>query len=181
VSGTTPSTTNPEYWNGGLNWVTPAEINGHTKVIRSTERKITEAAVRASGMKSFPAGTVLLSSRAPIGKVAIAGTEMYCNQGFKNLICSERILNDYLYHFLNSKTDYLNSLGRGATFKEMSKAIVEDIEIKLPDIEKQRHVADVLDKISKLMDLIKQQMALIDLLVKSRFVTKGLIGLEVAI
>ena len=82
-----------------------------------------------AGLKPFPEGTVILSSRAPIGKTAIAGCEMYCNQGFKNLICSDEINNKYLYFFLSSKTVYLNSLGRGATFKELSKKIVENIEL----------------------------------------------------
>jgi len=71
-------------------------------------------AVKKTGLSSFPTGTVLLSSRAPIGKVAIAGCEMYCNQGFKNLICSDAINNKYLYWLLKSKTEFLNSLGRGA-------------------------------------------------------------------
>ena len=117
VSGTTPKSTQPEYWDGDLNWVTPAELTDESDVIYESQRKITSQAVADSGLKSFPAGTVLLSSRAPIGKVAIAGTEMYCNQGFKNLICSDKIYNRYLYHFLKNNTDYLNSLGRGATFK----------------------------------------------------------------
>ena len=91
VSGTTPKSNIPEYWDGEINWITPAELNDDTTFIYESQRKITEQAVRDSSLKSFPAGTVILSSRAPIGKVAIAGVEMYCNQGFKNLICSERI------------------------------------------------------------------------------------------
>ena len=103
VSGTTPKSSCPEYWDGDLNWVTPAELNDDSDVIYESQRKITKQAVVDSSLKSFPAGTVLFSSRAPIGKVAIAGTEMYCNQGFKNLICSDAIYNRYLYHFLQSK------------------------------------------------------------------------------
>ena len=110
----------------------------------------------------------MLSSRAPIGKVAIAGVEMYCNQGFKNLICSDRIYNRYLYHFLKGKTDYLNSLGRGATFKEISKSIVEDIEIPLLPLEQQRKIAVVLDKVSDLIAKRRQQLDKLDELVKSK-------------
>ena len=91
VSGTTPKSSHPEYWGGGINWVTPAELTDDSDIIYETQRKITEQAVAESGLKIFPAGTVLLSSRAPIGKVAIAGIEMCCNQGFKNLICSDVI------------------------------------------------------------------------------------------
>lgn len=170
VSGTTPKSTQPEYWDGDVNWVTPAELTEESNVIYESQRKITQQAVIDSSLKSFPAGTVLLSSRAPIGKVAIAGTEMYCNQGFKNLICSEKIYNRYLYHYLKGKAEYLNSLGRGATFKEISKAIVENIEIPLPPLAEQRKIAAVLDKVSDLIAKRRQQLAKLDELVKARFV-----------
>ena len=170
VSGTTPKSTQPEYWDGDLNWVTPAELTDESDVIYESQRKITSQAVADSSLKSFPAGTVLLSSRAPIGKVAIAGTEMYCNQGFKNLICSDKIYNRYLYHFLKNNTDYLNSLGRGATFKEISKGIVENIEIPLPSLDEQRKIAAVLDKVSDLIAKRRQQLTKLDELVKARFV-----------
>ena len=170
VSGTTPKSSCPEYWDGDINWVTPAELNDESDVIYDSQRKITKQAVIDSSLKPFPAGTVLLSSRAPIGKVAIAGTEMYCNQGFKNLICSDAIYNRYLYHFLKSKTEYLNSLGRGATFKEISKSIVEEIEIPLPPLEKQYHIAALLDKVGDLIAKRRAQLGKLDLLVKARFV-----------
>lgn len=170
VSGTTPKSDHPEYWDGEINWVTPAELTDDSNMIFESQRKITQQAVKDSSLKAFPAGTVLLSSRAPIGKVAIAGTEMYCNQGFKNLICSERIYNRYLYHFLRSKTAYLNSLGRGATFKEISKSIVENIEIPLPPLDEQRKIAAVVDKVSDLIAKRRQQLDKLDTLVKARFV-----------
>lgn len=170
ASGTTPKSDRPEYWDGNINWVTPAELTDDSDVIFESQRKITEKAVIDSSLKPFPAGTVLLSSRAPIGKVAIAGIEMYCNQGFKNLICSDKIYNRYLYHYLKYKTDYLNSLGRGATFKEISKSIVENIEIPLPSLDKQRHIAAVLDKVSDLIAKRKQQLDKLDEMVKARFV-----------
>ncbi len=170
VSGTTPKSSCPEYWDGNINWVTPAELNDESDVIYESQRKITKQAVVNTSLKSFPVGTVLLSSRAPIGKVAIAGVEMYCNQGFKNLICSEAIYNRYLYHFLKNKTEYLNSLGRGATFKEISKSIVEKIEIPLPPLEEQRRIAALLDKVRDLIAKRRAQLDKLDLLVKARFV-----------
>ena len=170
VSGTTPKSSCPEYWDGDINWVTPAELNDDSDVIYESQRKITEQAVQDSNLKPFPAGTVLLSSRAPIGKVAIAGVEMYCNQGFKNLICSDKICNRYLYHFLKNSTEYLNSLGRGATFKEISKSIVENIEIPLPSLEEQRRIAAVLDKVSGLIAKRREQLDKLDELVKAKFV-----------
>jgi type I restriction enzyme S subunit len=133
-------------------------------------RHITELGVAKTGLKPFPQGTVILSSRAPIGKTAIAGCEMYCNQGFKNLICSDKINPRYLYWFLTCNTEYLNSLGRGATFKEISKEIVSDIEIPLPALDKQIAIAEKFEKISELITLRKEQLAKLDQLVKSRFI-----------
>ena len=97
VSGSTPKTGVPEYWDGSFKWITPAEITDDSYIINDTSRHITELGVKKTGLTSFSEGTVILSSRAPIGKVAIAGCEMYCNQGFKNLICSDDINNKYLY------------------------------------------------------------------------------------
>ena len=109
VSGSTPKTGVSEYWDGDKKWITPAEITDESYIITDSVRKLTELGVTNTGLSSFPKGTVILSSRAPIGKVAIAGCEMYCNQGFKNLICSQKIYNRYLYWFLKGNTEYLNS------------------------------------------------------------------------
>ena len=170
VSGATPSSKSPEYWNGDIVWITPAELSENSYVIYDSERHLTQLGVQSSSLKPFPAGTVILTSRAPIGKTAIAGREMYCNQGFKNLICSSNIYNKYLYFFLTAKTKYLNSLGRGATFKELSKKIVENIEIDLPEINIQKHRAEILLKILYIIQKKKIQLQKLDSLIKSRFV-----------
>ena len=170
VSGSTPKSNIPEYWDGDIKWITPAELTEQSYIITDSARHITELGVQKTGLKPFPAGTVILSSRAPIGKTAIAGCEMFCNQGFKNLICSDQVNNRYLYWFLTCNTDYLNSLGRGATFKEISKGIVEDIEIPLPSISKQVEIAEKFEKVSDLIALRKEQLAKLDQLVNSRFV-----------
>ncbi len=170
VSGSTPKSAVPEYWDGDVKWITPAELDDESYIINDSVRHITKLGVMKTGLKPFPAGTVILSSRAPIGKTAIAGCEMYCNQGFKNLICSGSVDSKYLYFFLSSKTDYLNSLGRGATFKEISKTIVENIEIPLPEISEQRAIAALFEKLMKLIQLRKAELEELDRLVKSRFI-----------
>ena len=169
VTGSTPKSSNPNYWNGEYKWITPAEISDDDFIVFDTQRKITKLGIEETGLKSFPTGTVLLSSRAPIGKVAIAGCEMYCNQGFKNFICSNKINNEYLYYFFKSRKNYLNILGRGATFKEISKSIVSDIEILLPTYDIQRKQVKVLKKIDKLIYIRKEQLVEFEYLVKSRF------------
>ena len=170
VSGSTPKTGIAEYWDGNLKWITPAEIDDESYIITDSARKLTELGVKKTGLSSFPSGTVILSSRAPIGKVAIAGCEMYCNQGFKNLICSDRINNRYLYWFLKGNTAYLNSLGRGATFKEISKKIVSDIEINVPEISQRLAAVDALERVSEFIRLRKNQLQKLDELVKARFI-----------
>ena len=169
VTGSTPKSSNPNYWNGEYKWITPAEISDDDFIVFDTQRKITKLGIEETGLKSFPTGTVLLSSRAPIGKVAIAGCEMYCNQGFKNFICSNKINNEYLYYFFKSRKNYLNILGRGATFKEISKSLVSDIEILLPTYDIQRKQVKVLKKIDKLIYTRKEQFIEFEYLVKSRF------------
>ena len=176
VSGSTPKTENKDYWDGDLKWITPAEINEDSYIITDTVRKITSLAVKETNLSLFPEGTVILSSRAPIGKVAIAGCEMYCNQGFKNLICKNKINNKYLYWFLNGNTAFLQSLGRGATFKEISKQIVSNIEINVPDYDRQIEVATHLEKINKIIHLRRQELLKFDDLIKSRFIE--LFGIE---
>ena len=169
VTGSTPKSSNPNYWNGEYKWITPAEISDDDFIVFDTQRKITKLGIEETGLKSFPTGTVLLSSRAPIGKVAIAGCEMYCNQGFKNFICSNKINNEYLYYFFKSRKNYLNILGRGATFKEISKSLVSDVEILLPTYDIQRKQVKVLKKIAKLIYTRKEQFIEFEYLVKSRF------------
>ena len=168
VTGSTPKTNIPEYWNGDYPWITPAELKGDV-FIDDTERHITKEAIAHTNVTLMPAGTVLLSSRAPIGKVAITTKEMYCNQGFKNLICSNHINNKYLYLWLKGKADYLNSLGRGATFKEISKSIVENIQIPLPPLSEQQFIVAELDKTNELISLKKAQLKDLDALAQSIF------------
>ncbi len=170
VSGSTPKTNIDAYWDGNIKWITPAEITDDTYIINDSSRKITELGKRKTGLSSFPEGTVILSSRAPIGKVAIAGCEMCCNQGFKNLICSEKINNKYLYWFLKGNTNFLNSLGRGATFKEISKKIVSNIVINVPDKKEQIKVVEILEKLSCIVNLHKKELDKLNELIKARFI-----------
>ena len=149
VSGATPKTDVEEYWDGANPWITPAELSDESFILYDSERKITDRGAKSCAVNLLPIGTVLLSSRAPIGKVAIAGTEMYCNQGFKNIIPNDMINSIYLYELLKMETAYLNSLGRGATFKEISKQIVENIRIKVPPIELQEQFAEFAKQVDK--------------------------------
>mgnify|MGYP002515785607 CR=1 FL=1 len=149
ISGGTPRTGNDEYWNGNIKWITPAEINEIERTIYDTERHITEKGRRSAHLEIMPKGTVLLSSRAPIGKLAIAGSEMTCNQGFKNLIPNDRLTSIFLYYYLKGIIPEIQSLGRGATFKEISKAIVSDIKILVPPKNKQLAFSSLVELLDK--------------------------------
>ena len=168
VSGSTPKTQIEDYWNGNHFWITPAELDGSTYVTKS-DRLLTDLAIEKTNLTLMPAGTVLLSSRAPIGKVAITTVPMYCNQGFKNFICSPAVHNKYLYWFLKGKTDYLNSLGRGATFKEISKTIVENIKIPIYSMEVQQSISDEIDCLNEMIAVKQEQLKEFDKLTQSIF------------
>lgn len=159
-TGTTPSTTDEENWNGDILWITPAEMTSESFYIYDTERKITEKGQKSKSLSLMPVNTVLLSTRAPIGKVGIAGSPMTCNQGFKNFYCKEDVLNPvYLYFLFKSNTEYLNSKGTGTTFKELSKSVAEKIKVPIPDFELQNRFAAFVQQIDKSKFVVKQQIA----------------------
>jgi type I restriction enzyme S subunit len=148
VSGATPKSSVDHYWDGDIPWITPADLSRlEEKEFSVTARLITEAGLSSCSSRILPPRSVLFSSRAPIGHVAINTVPMATNQGFKSFVPDHEILSsDFLYWWLKSNKAYLQSLGRGATFKEVSKEIVESIEIPLPPLEEQRRIAAILDK-----------------------------------
>ena len=146
IGGSTPKTNDASNWEGNNNWVTPAELNGE-KYYGKTKRTISDKAAR--GMQLLPVGTVLLSSRAPIGKVAITTEPMYCNQGFKNIVCSNVLYNEYVYWYILFSVPLLEALGVGATFKELSKSKTEEFSISFPSLPEQERIAARLDEISE--------------------------------
>jgi len=137
VLGSTPKTGNELFWNGDIKWITPAEIAEDSFYISDTVKHITPEGVKDAGLKPFPAGTVIFSTRAPIGKTAIAACEMYCNQGFKNFICGSEINPVYLFYLLRMKKDYFDSMGSGTTFRELSRKALETVGISVPSLELQ--------------------------------------------
>ncbi len=157
VTGTTPSTSNMENWNGNICWITPAELDNNSIYIFDTERKITKIGQKSKSLRLMPKGTVLFTTRAPIGKVAITNNEMCCNQGFKNCICKQELNNLYLYYTLKNNTYYFNKLGAGSTFRELSKSIFEKVKISVPPIELQNKFASFVELINKQQIMLEQQ------------------------
>ena len=148
-TGTTPSTSDESNWDGGILWITPAEMNEESFFISDTVRKITEKGAKSKSLTQMPIGTVLLSTRAPIGKVGIVAKTMTCNQGFKNFYCPDKLNSIYLYVLLKHNTQYLNSIGTGTTFKEISKTTCGNIRIPVPAMDKQNEFAEFVKLIDK--------------------------------
>lgn len=170
VSGATPSTGIAEYWNGDVPWVTPADLSKlDGAFITETPRTLTEAGVRSCATTILPIGSVLLSSRAPIGHVAVNEVPMATNQGFKSLVPGDRVHAKFLYHWVRANKDYLQSLGNGATFKELSKKTVEQVQIPLPSLDEQRRLAAILDHADALRTKRRQVLAHLDALTQSIF------------
>ena len=171
VSGATPSTSVREYWDGDIPWVTPKDLSElTTATISDTPRKLTAAGLAASSASLLPPGSVLFSSRAPIGHVAINTVAMATNQGFKSFVPNpDRIHAPYLYWWLQANRTYLQGLGNGATFKEVSKAVVSRIEIPVPPISEQRRIAAILDQADALRVKRRATLEHIDRLRRSIF------------
>lgn len=158
VGGGTPSTKNPEYWNGKINWYTPAEI-GNNIYATSSERKITEEGLRHSSAKILPIETILFTSRAGIGKTAILAESAATNQGFQSIVPNRQIIDSY---FLYSLSDYLRKYGEthgaGSTFVEISGRELAKAKIKLPKLQEQKLVSKLVKSINKLLSLQQRKL-----------------------
>ncbi|MFH0709890.1 MAG: restriction endonuclease subunit S [Pseudomonadota bacterium] len=137
VGGATPSTTNPEFWEDGkFYWATPKDLSGlQEKVLIGTERKITNSGVNKISSGQLPVGTVLLSSRAPIGYLAITTIPVSINQGFIAMVCNKRLPNTYVLQWVTYKLDDIKQRGSGTTFAEISKSTFRPIQVLVPDKE----------------------------------------------
>ena len=148
-SGGTPNSSVPEYWNGDINWITLSDLPADDFVteIKKTERTISALGLNNSNAKLVPIDTVVVSTRATIGRIGIARTELATNQGFKNIIIKRKdeILPEYLAYILTSQKESMIRLASGATFKEISKENFCTIQVPLIPIEQQRLLVSELD------------------------------------
>ncbi|MBC8182188.1 restriction endonuclease subunit S [candidate division KSB1 bacterium] len=139
LNGGTPKTGVKEYWDGNVKWITPKDMGKlSSKFVDDTPRKITSLGLQKSSAKLLPSNSLILSTRAPIGHLAINTSEMATNQGCRGIIPSSKINIQYLYYFFSNSIDLLNSLGTGATFRELSAKALSSVKIPLPPI----HIQD---------------------------------------
>ena len=173
VNGATPRTGVPENWGGDIKWVTPAELRSEIHTVFDTAKHLTKAGFESASLRMMPAGTILLTTRAPIGKLALAGDEMCCNQGFKCLICPETVNNEWLCRLLKHRVPELQAMGAGATFKELSKRAISDYRICVPPMETQIDIVKKLTKLDEVLANCRTLLSALDDLVKSQFVEIG--------
>jgi type I restriction enzyme S subunit len=150
VGGGTPSTKDPDNFTdkGGHAWLTPADLGGtHRMYVKRGARNLTPKGLATSSAKLLPKGAVLMSSRAPIGYVAVADSDICTNQGFKNFICSEALQPEYAFWWLTFIRPLLEQMGSGSTFAEISGAKAREIPIHLPPLAEQHRIVEKVEEV----------------------------------
>lgn len=157
VGGATPSTKKIEYYNGEIPWITPKDLSDHkSRFISRGERNITLEGLRSCSTQILPKNTVLFSSRAPIGYVAIAANDLCTNQGFKSVIPNDKTDFMFLFYLLKYNKDAIENMASGTTFKEVSGAAMRKIVVRVPDLETQKRIAKVLSALDDKIELNNQ-------------------------
>jgi type I restriction enzyme, S subunit len=170
VGGGTPLSKVNTYWNGDVGWITPADLSGYQfKHIGSGSRDITELGLKKSSAKLHPKNTVLMTSRAPIGYLAIADKPVATNQGFQSIRCNEDVADfNFIYYLLGAYKEGIALIASGATFPEVSSSKVRQYKISLPPLPTQQKIAKIL---SNYDDLIENNLKRIKLLEESARLT----------
>ena len=155
VGGATPSTKSTSFYDGDIPWLTPKDLSiNSNKYIFRGERNITAEGFKSCSCKMLPQGSILFSSRAPIGYVAIAANEMCTNQGFKSVIPNEETDSEFLYYLLKYNKDNIASQGSGTTFAEVSGKTMKEIEVVVPkEKDDQRRIASILSSLDRKIEL----------------------------
>jgi type I restriction enzyme S subunit len=158
IGGGTPKTTKPEYWNSGtIEWITPADMKFNLGMfISGGARRITKLGLEQSSAQLLPEGSIVYSSRAPIGYIAIASNPLATNQGFKSIKFIRKGLEKYLYYALIAMTPEIIKMGSGTTFLEISGSLFSQVQLPLPPMAEQQRIVDALDKLLPLCEEIMQ-------------------------
>lgn len=165
LTGSTPKSTEDSYWNGNINWVTTDDLGKlETKYIFESRRRISEQGFNNIGTYLAPEGSIVISTRAPIGHLGILRIEACTNQGCKTIIANSKYNSEFLYYFLYIGKGFLNSLGVGTTFLELPTQTLKDFLISFPSIEEQTAIASYLDRKTAEIDaLIANKKRLLEL------------------
>lgn len=155
IGGATPSTSNENYYGGDIPWITPKDLSiQKSRFISKGERNITLEGLNSCSAKLLPKGSILFSSRAPIGYITIADNPVTTNQGFKSIILNKDVHNIFVYYLLTYNKINIESKGSGTTFKEVSGAVMKNIEVCIPKTkEEQKRIADVLSALDDKIEI----------------------------
>ncbi len=146
VNGSTPKSSVEEYWGGNVCWITPTDLGSlDGAAIERCARPITQSGYDSCSTTIVPIGSVVMSSRAPIGHLGIARTELCTNQGCKSFVPRENIATEFLYYSLKNSLGEIRALGSGATFTEVSKSKLEQFAVLLPPLDEQRRIVNQLE------------------------------------
>ncbi|MDE7138793.1 MAG: restriction endonuclease subunit S, partial [Ruminococcus sp.] len=163
ISGATPKSEKIEYWNGEINWVTPADFKTDDVYISSGKKSITKAGYDSCGVTLLPINSIIFSKRAPIGNVVISSKTLCINQGCLACISKKEISIKYFYFAISVFTDQFNMYGAGTTFKEISTKDFSNFILPLPTLKEQHKIVDYLDKkCSAINSDIEKRQALIE-------------------
>jgi type I restriction enzyme S subunit len=161
--GTTPSTKEPEYWNGDIHWTSPRDLSNHNAVfIFDTKRKITEKGLSQISSGLLPIGTVLLSSRAPIGYLAITEIPIAINQGYIAIVCNKLILNYFIYLWCKANMEDIKNSGNGSTFEEISKSNFKKLRLVIPPEKKLKEFSEVISPIFEKIRMNQKQIKILE-------------------
>lgn len=164
VGGGTPSTKNPDYWGGDIPWISPKDLTDYKSVyISKGENFLTEKGLK-SGTRLLPKNTLLFSSRAPIGYVALAANPICTNQGFKSIVCDEKqVVPLYLYYYMKANLDYIKLFGTGATFPEISGKTMGKIKVEIfKSLDVQHRIASILSTYDTLIENNAKRIRLLE-------------------
>ena len=151
-SGATPDSYEPDFWDGNIIWITPADFQTKDKYVYHGAKYITESGFRSCSTSLVPSGSIIFTKRAPVGKVAISRAELCTNQGCLSCVPLEGVVPEYFYYVMSICTQELESLSAGATFKEISLSTFRNFPLPCPPTTEQKRIADYLDRICTQID-----------------------------
>ena len=168
--GGTPSTKDEANFNGEIPWITPKDLSGYPfRYISRGERNISKKGLNCSNAKLLPVGTVLLTTRAPVGYVAIAANPVTTNQGFHSLVPHNGYSSEFIYYLLKANAEYLKSNASGTTFGELSGSTLKRLKFVFPSIPEQRAIADVLGSLDDKIELNRHMNATLESMARAVF------------
>jgi type I restriction enzyme S subunit len=170
VGGSTPSTSDPSNFNGDIPWITPKDLSGpHECYVSRGERNLSRKGLESCSAQLLPAGTVLVTSRAPIGYAAIAKNPIATNQGFRNLVPKPGFDSEFLYYWVKAHIEELQRHASGSTFQELTGTALAQIRIRVPPLPEQRAIAHILGTLDDKIELNRRMSETLEAMARALF------------